>query len=64
MQVDAATAQMQWDQKKVKDEVQVSLLKKTLQIQQQMIQQMMQMAQQNGVKTPPPNPNGTISLYA
>ena len=67
MQVDAMTAQTQWDQKRVKDEVAVSLLKKSMDIQKELMQKMLeqvQQIQQNAQKTPPANPDGNLSLYA
>ena len=64
MQVDAMTAQTQWDQKRVKDEIAVSLLKKSIDIQKELMQKILEQVQTNGQKTPPPNPNGNLSLYA
>ncbi|WP_041353953.1 putative motility protein [Nitratiruptor sp. SB155-2] len=52
-------------QQSVKNHVEVSMLKKAMQLQQEMMQKMLEGIQQtSGAKTPPPNPNGTISLYA
>ncbi|BCD59476.1 MULTISPECIES: putative motility protein [unclassified Nitratiruptor] len=52
-------------QQSVKNHVEVSMLKKAMQLQQEMMQKMLEGIQQaSGAKTPPSNPNGTISLYA
>ncbi len=59
-------AQMKNEQN-LKAQVEVSVLKKAMQIQQEMVKQMMetmQVANGGTQPTPPPNPDGTISLYA
>ena len=61
MQVnDAAQYSTLQTQTQVKEQANVSILKKTMEQTEQLVQELQKSLQ----KMPPPNPNGKISLYA